>query len=115
VKRLTEVEAMLRDCQFVSMACDYEYFSDKVKQVSLIRMSLQKFDQHIVKLELIEPLEIDLFDDFTHSYISHVKAFSMSGQFVLSLDPYDEADDFIDDKDNYVFKAKSYRLYSTEL
>jgi hypothetical protein len=73
-------------------------------------------DTRIVKLELHE------IQDFSYDYafenppgpIEFFKCvMTEDGEFYLSLDPYDERDAFISDRDNEFFRSKRVKLIAT--
>ncbi len=110
MNRASEIELALRDSILVSVSIEYEYYSEFLKQPNSIEMKFIRHEKEVIELKLFDVRETDIYDDFTGSCISHIKAFSKNESVTLSLDPFDERVDAIEEKDNFVFTAKEYRL-----
>lgn len=110
MKRVIELETVLRDSILVSLTLEYEYYSKTVKQENFAKLKFIRFETEIIELELFDILESDICSDFSGLCISHIKAFNQNGGVRLSLDPYDERVNDIEEKDNFVFTASRYQL-----
>ncbi|WP_444945623.1 hypothetical protein ACJJIP_16510 [Microbulbifer sp. VTAC004] len=110
MKRVREIEIALRDSILVSLSIEYEYYSELLKQGNSVNMKFIRFDEEIIELQLLNVLEADFCDDYSGVCVSHIKALSQNDRITLSLDPYDERVDAIEQKDNFVLTAKQYYI-----
>jgi hypothetical protein len=99
-----------------------------IRDGSLVAMHLQNADTepvinltfHVERDGAVRIVELELcgVQDFNYQYfsdgpveISHMKClWTSEGQFFLSLDPYDERELFISERDNDFFRSKSVKL-----
>lgn len=69
-------------------------------------------DYREISLELRGLQEINLYEN--ESYLSEIALvkclWTEAQEFYLSLDPYDEREAFVTERDNYSFRAKSVKL-----
>jgi hypothetical protein len=102
---------------------------DTVRDGALVNFSIQKInEQPFIELVFEKPvdhglgivkLELRDVQEFSYAYtienppdvIEFVKCLMTDeGEFYLSLDPYDEREDFVSEKDNDFFRSKSVLL-----
>jgi hypothetical protein len=109
--RVYEVESMIRDTEIHKIEFQYEYYTSKERVEKAIILCFRASEDELLELILIDPRNLDLFDDeFGSASISHIKAFSSHNSFEVSLDPYDERIEEIQENDNYVFQSTSYEI-----
>ena len=110
IKRNFDLESQIRDSQQYKLEIQYEHFSDEIKTKLSIKISFIKFDKEIIELTLIEPLKFDCFDDFGTNHVENLKVFESDDNIIFCFDPYDEQIDEIQEDDNFILKAKSYKI-----
>ncbi len=103
MKDCNELAKRIRDSQLVSIEIDYS--------INVVSITFSKQSQEI-SLQLIGVISMEIFDDaINFEYVSHLKCLvDTANKFWLSLDPYDEEVDVIEDKDNYVFCFEDYNI-----
>lgn len=115
-KRIEEIESVIRDSKQRKVEITFSEFSNDILTESVLKITFIKFEKEIIELVLYRPSKINIFDDdLNEDYISHIKAFENANGIEISLDPYDERIDKIEDRDNYVFHAKSYEISATKI
>ncbi len=115
-KRIEEIESLIRDSKQRKVEITFSEFSNDVLTESVIKITFMKFEKELIELVLFKPSKIYIFDDdLNEDYISHIKALENANGIEISLDPYDEKIDKIEDRDNYVFHAKSYEIGTTKI
>lgn len=104
MKRHSEIESQIRDCQIRNLYLDWANQHDL--QIEFLK------GNKLIRLKLEEVSEFELFEDeFESYYISHLKCLVLdNNEFILSLDPYDERINEIDERDNFKIKFKAYKI-----
>ena len=115
--RACNIETSIRDSKQDKIEILYSQFSNDIFTEGRVKLTFTKFEKELIELILIAPTIINLFDDdeFIGHYIENIKAFENGDGLEISLDPYDERIDEIEDRDNYVFKSKGYEIYTTKI
>ena len=115
-KRIVEIESLIRDSKQCKLEINYSEFSKDTFIESVVKLTFTKHEKELIELVLYSPSKVGVFDDDVGGeYISHVKAFESVDGIEISLDPYDERIDEIEDRDNYVFRSKSYDISATKI
>jgi hypothetical protein len=117
LKRAPNIEIAILDSRQHKIEIQYSQFSNDVFTERTVKLTFKKFEKELIELILIAPTKIYLFDDdeFGEGYIENIKAFENGDGLEISLDPYDERIDEIEDRDNYVFKSKGYEIHTTKI
>lgn len=116
LKRIPEIESAIRDSIQCKIEVQYSQFSNETYTGSTVKLTFTKFEKELIELVLFTPTSIEWFDEGVEGEcISHIKAFKNDGGVEISLDPYDERVGEIEDRDNYVFKAKDYEINATKI
>ena len=115
LKRISEIESTLRDSRRDKIEIQFPQFTNDNLIKGELKLTFTKFGKELIELILVEPEKIDLYDDIEEDYISHVKAFETKDGMEISLDPYDESIEAIEDRDNYVFRFKGYKIRKTKI
>ncbi|GAB3537038.1 hypothetical protein [Photobacterium alginatilyticum] len=110
MRRLVDLENTLRNAELLSVVFKYERYTKNIKQESSVEISLVKFEKQVINLRLTGVQKVDLCDDYMCSSISHVKAIEDGNTISISLDPYKEDIDYIDERDNFIFSFTEYQL-----
>jgi hypothetical protein len=108
LKRLSDIEKEIRDCEITSLKLNWS--NQKNIEIKFLKNKSE------ICLIIEGAQELDLFEDeFESYYISHVKCLIDDENLVwLSLDPYDERIDEIEERDNFKIQFKNYKIKITE-
>ena len=116
LKRLFEIESIVRDSRQHKIEIVFSEFSNEIFTETLVKLTFKKYEKELIELVLESPTKIEIFDDIPDGdYISHIKAFENDDGIEISLDPFDERIEGIEDRDNYVFKCKRYEICTTKI
>ena len=103
MSEIVQIINKIRDSRLIKIDVDY--------LKSIVNMTFEKNDVTF-NLNLKDISKVDVFDDKIHlEYVSNVKFFKdEKNQYLLSLDPFNESLNQIQEEDNYVFAFKKYSL-----
>ena len=112
MKRLTELENILRDKQLIKVELQLEYFSttdnNSIDQLNLHILKNDK-SKIILVLSKIKRLELNL-ESFSSHYIEVIKCLQNEKSIIISLDPFDERIEEIENKDNFIIEFLEYKV-----
>ena len=104
MKRHSEIESHIRDCQIRHLHLDW--INGHSLQIEFFK------NNKLILLKLDGVSEFEFFEDEFESYhISHLKCLVLdNNKFILSLDPFDERINEIDERDNFTVKFQKYKI-----
>ena len=115
-KRLLQVESAIRDSKISKIEFQFEHFTDSSYSENCIKISFNKSDKEYIELTLLNPQAIALLDkNFDSHYIDLIKVFKSENGFEISLNPYDERIEGVQDEDNYIFKSLDFKIQTTKI
>ena len=104
MKRLSELAVEIRDCQLNNLKLNW--VDSPMLEIVLLR------DRQVLKIILEGVSRFIVFEDEFESHcISHIKCLIDEEGFIwISLDPFDERVNEIEESDNFVIKFKNYTI-----
>ncbi|GLR18229.1 hypothetical protein [Portibacter lacus] len=105
MSEIDKLVTIIRDSKLIEMSIQYD------EENSNIKLKLVK-NNELINVNLFDIREFQIFDaSIKQEYIGQIKGFlEDSNSYWLSLDPYDERVNELQDKDNYVFNFNSYEI-----
>lgn len=105
MSEINELVSTIRDSKLIEMTIQY------LEQISNLELIFLKNNESfkVILFDIREFLIID--NSIEQEFIGEIKGFlENSNSFWLSLDPYDERINQIQEKDNYVFNFKKFDI-----
>ena len=104
-----------RDGSLVSMSIEQPSTAPTIKLTFQIPRCEGGFRSVEVTLTEVEEYEYSFSNSDPHTYLEEFKCLmTETGDFYISLDPYDEREAFISDKDNHYFRSRAVKLTASE-
>lgn len=108
LKRTHEIEQKIRDAQIISLNIIWNNQRNIVINFLKGNLKIQLILEGATEFDIVE-------NEFDSYYIGNLKCVLDDENFIwLSLDPYDEQINEIEERDNFKIKFKSYKMEITE-
>lgn len=102
MKRLTDITVKIRDCQIANLKIDW---CNNTNVEIIFKKGNSKFRLVLVEVQILDILE----NEFEPYQISHIKCLRGNDNWIwISLDPFDERIDEIEERDKFKMKFKTY-------